>query len=292
LLEDIGSAIDLLQEADDEALRLEAVSGIELLTQELDRWDIQQLLCNPYDTRNARLRIQAQTETAEDWARIIFKMYYQWAMRQNYAVKIIDESGRDFLQSITLEISGNYAYGYLKMEDGVHSLRKMPPTPIKNRTKLLNHQALVEVIPLIDDEVMLEIPLEHWEIITFYPKNNGNVNGGDYRVQVTHIPTGLTVGINESFLWRNKEKAIAVLTTQLFWIMQQYQLQDASQIRRSMLKIDWHHPIRHYAFEPDPLVKDDRTGYTTTKIHEILAGEIDDLLESCIRNGLCDRSDG
>jgi protein subunit release factor A len=145
------------------------------------------------------------------------------------------------------------------------------------------------VIPLIDDEVMLEIPFEHWEIITFYQKNNGNVNGGDYRVQVTHIPTGLTVGINESFLWRNQEKAIAVLTNQLFWIMQQYQLQDLSQIRGLMLAIDWHHPIRQYRFEPTPLVKDDRTGYTTTKIHEILAGEIDDLLESGLRNGLPDR---
>ncbi len=224
MLEDIGSAIELLQVTDDEALRLEAVSGIDRLNQELDQWEIQQLLCQPYDTNNVRLNIKAKTDEAGDWAWMLFRMYAQWAIRQNYKISVIEEIQDSFgrMRSITLEISGSDIYGYLKMEDGVHALHQMPPIPIKNRTKLLNHQTFVQVTPLIDDEISLEIPLEHWEIFTFYPKNNGNVNGGDHSVQVRHIPTGLTVRINESFLWRNRKKAIAVLTNQLFWIMQKH----------------------------------------------------------------------
>jgi peptide chain release factor 2 len=289
-LEDIGSAIELLQVKSDADLMAEAQVYCDRLTHELNQWEIQQLLCQPYDTRNVRLSIKVQTETVEDWGWILLQMYFRWAMRQNYTVTVIDQCGRDFLQSITLEISGNYAYGYLKMEDGVHSLRKMPSIPIKNRTKLLNHQAFVQVTPLMDDQISIAIPPEHWEVMTLYPKSNGNVNGGDYRVQITHIPTGLTVCINEGFPWKNQEKAIVVLTNQLFWIMKKYHLQDLSEIRSTMLEIDWHHPIRQYRFEPKPLIEDNRTGYTSTKIHEILAGEIDDLLESGIRGGFNDRT--
>jgi peptide chain release factor 2 len=290
-LEDLGSAIELLLVEYDADLIAEAQVYCDRLTHELNLWEIKQLLCHPYDIRHVRLSIKTKTEDSGDWAGMLLQMYVRWTIRQNYKLNVIEETqdtwGRT--QSVTLEINGWNAYGYLKMENGVHCLRRLSPSQRKG--KFENSLTFVQVVPIVDDEITIEIPPEHFDIVNYTSQPwLRNRNKTDIGVRATHLPTGLFFcAMLERNQLENHDKAIAVLTNQLFWIMQQYQLQDLSQIRGSMLSIDWHHPIRQYRFEPKPLIEDNRTGYTSTKIHEISAGEIDNLLESGIRGGFNDR---
>jgi peptide chain release factor 1 len=273
LLEDIGSAIELLQEADDEALGLEATSGVELLTQELDRWPF----WNPYDQRDAQITITVTSggEDVYDWVLRLTRMYTQWAYRQCYRVKELEV--RDWAggaQLVTIAITGKgYVYGSLKQESGVHQMNAIPL--FEDKGKRQNYQATVEVAPIFDISP-IDIPDSDWEVRTFPRYLGSSIIITSHRVCVTHRPTGLyctPIGSSSS----DVEQAIAILKTRLLGRM----LNDPANRDRAI--------IRQYQFDPTPLVKDDRTGYTSTKIHEILAGEIDDLLESGFRDGLPDR---
>jgi peptide chain release factor 2 len=284
-LEEINTAIELLQIQHDASLIAEAEIYVNQLTDELHVWDIEQQLCQPYDTRNARLSIRAKNSDAADFAAMLFRMYDQWARRQGYKVKLVEEfqDGWGGMRSVMLEFSGRYAYGYLKSEDGVHALKQKPTAIRKNKRKERSqkHLILVEVVPIIDDEITIDIPFEHWEIISF--QQSGNCNKIDPRVQVRHIPTGLyCLSTEERSPRENREKAIAFLKTKLFWIMQQHQLTDLSHIRGYMLEIDGHHPIRQYRLDSTPRIEDYRSGYICETIEPVLTGNIDDLLESCI----------
>jgi peptide chain release factor 2 len=290
-LEDVAAAIELLQVESDQALFTEANTYLDRLTHELNQWEIEQLLCQPYDSRNARISIQAKIDDTEDWVLMLLQMYCRWATRQNHQVNCIHEAQDQcgILRSVTIEISGCNVYGYLKGEDGVHNLKQI--LPFKSKTKLQQSLALVQVVPIVDDEVMIEIPPEHWAIVNYVSQPwLRNRNKTDIGVRVTHLPTGLTFcAMLERNQLRNRDKAIAVLTTQLIWIMQQHQLQDLAQIRGSMLAIDWQHPIRQYCFDPTPLVIDYRSGYRSPAVKELLAGKMDNLLEFGIRANSTDR---
>jgi peptide chain release factor 2 len=258
------------------------------LTDELDQWEIQQLLCQPDDIRHVRLSIKAKTEDAGDWAGMLLQMYAQWAIRQNYKINVIEQIQDSLggIRSVTLEINGWNAYGYLKMEDGVHCLRKL--SPFKRKGKFENSLVSVQVVPIVDD-VTIAVPSEHWETITFRVDPR-TVNKTVLGVRVTHIPTGLCIHMTEErSIVSATEKAIVVLTNQLFWIMTKHQIQDLSQIRGSMLAIDWHHPIRQYRFDTTPLVIDCRSGYRSHAMQALLAGEMDDLLTFGIRANSTDR---
>jgi peptide chain release factor 1 len=272
LLEDIGSAIELLQEADDAALRLEATSGVDLLTQELDRWPF----WNPYDQRDAQITITATSggEGVYAWVLRLARMYTQWADRQCYQVKeleVRDWEGGALL--VTIAITGKgYVYGSLKQESGVHQMTAIPL--FEDKGKRQNYQATVEVAPIVHASPT-DIPATDWEVRPCHRYLGSSIIITAHGICVTHRPTGRSCTLFDCS--SGTETAIDILTTRLLGKM----LHDSTNSDQAI--------VRHYAFEPNPLVKDDRTGYTTTKINEILAGEIDDLLELGIRGGFNDR---
>jgi peptide chain release factor 2 len=211
LLEDIGSAIELLQEADDEALRLEAVSGIDRLTQELDRWRF----WHPYDQADAQITITA-TSGGEDvyaWVVRLARMYTQWADRQGYRVKELEVRDREGgAQFVTIAITGKgYVYGSLKQEVGVHQMTAIPLFETKGKRQ--NYQATVEVAPIVDTS-SIDIPASDWELRHFSRYVGCSRIIAATEIHVTHRPTGLSC--TQDYCHSGAATAIDIIKTRLF----------------------------------------------------------------------------
>jgi peptide chain release factor 2 len=242
-LEDINSAIALLQVDDDAALSLEAASIIDRLTQELNQWQF----WHPYDQQNAQITITATAggDDACDWVECnwverLSQMYTQWAQRQGYRVNQLEVDGRE-QGPRTIAIKGRYAYGYLKQEAGVHQLRDRPPFAKKG--KLQNYHATVEVAPILD-QLPIEIPDGDWEVCRFPRYLGSSMIITSHGVRVTHRPTGLScipIGSSSSGT-ADVEQAIAILKTRLLGTM----LNDPANRDRAIVRhYDWEHNQSH-----------------------------------------------
>jgi peptide chain release factor 2 len=288
ILDDAKTVLELLDLEDDAGLLAEAQEKTTQLKHELDQWELQQLLSGPYDTKGARLTINAGAggTDAQDWAEMLLRMYTRWAERQGYKTHLVELSEGDEagLKSATLEIEGRYAYGYLKVEKGTHRLVRI--SPFNANGKRQTSFAGVEVMPMIDYEVNIEIPDKDLQYDTFRSGGKGgqNVNKVETGARVTHLPTGLAVRCTEErSQQQNKEKALAILKAKLLVIAQEQKAQEIAEIRGDMVEAAWGNQIRNYVFHPYQLVKDLRTGYETTAIQDVMDGELEPLIESCLR---------
>jgi peptide chain release factor 2 len=287
-LGDARTALELLELDADEGLLTEAQEKTQKLAQELDLWELQQMLSGPYDVKGARLTINAGAggTDAQDWAEMLLRMYTRWAEQHGYKVSTMEISDGEEagIKSVTLEIEGRYAYGYLKVEKGTHRLVRI--SPFNANGKRQTSFAGVEVMPMIDYEVNLEIPEKDLAYDTFRSGGKGgqNVNKVETGVRVTHIPTGIAVRCTEErSQQQNKEKGLAILKAKLMIIAQEQKAQEIAQIRGDMVEAAWGNQIRNYVFHPYQLVKDLRTSFETTAIQDVMNGELDGLIESCLR---------
>ncbi len=287
-LDDTRAILELLELEVDAALLQEAQTNLTHLNHELDQWELQQLLSGPYDQSGATLSINAGAggTDAQDWAEMLLRMYTRWAEDQGYKVHLLEYSEGDEagIKSATLEIEGRYAYGYLKSEKGTHRLVRI--SPFNANGKRQTSFAGVEVMPILDQTITLDIPDKDLEITTSRSGGKGgqNVNKVETAVRIVHIPTGIAVRCTqERSQLQNKEKAMALLKAKLLVIAQEQHAQAIADIRGDMVEAAWGNQIRNYVFHPYQLVKDLRTNVETTAIEDVMNGDLNAFIQAYLR---------
>jgi peptide chain release factor 2 len=284
LIEMVALAID----ENDQSLQGEIHQRIEEITSQLDELENRLLLSQEYDARDAILTIHAGAGGTEsqDWAEMLFRMYLRWAEQHKYKTEILDTSvGEEAgIKSVTVEIKGDYAYGYLKSEHGVHRLVRLSPFDADHARH--TSFVLVEVLPEAEGEIDIKVKPEDLKIDTFRSSGPGgqHMQKTSSAVRITHLPTGIIVNCQSQRSQRqNKESALKVLYARLLEQKLEEKEMEKAKFKGERIEAGWGNQIRSYVLHPYQMVKDHRTKYETSNANAVLNGELDDFISAYLR---------
>ncbi|MAF14279.1 MAG: peptide chain release factor 2 [Parcubacteria group bacterium] len=291
LTQEVTENLEFSQEAlaeEDTSLIKELTKDYNRLIKKFEKLEFLVLFSEKYDVNDVILSIHAGTGgvEAQDWTEMLLRMYLRYCERKKLTTKIIDESrGQEAgIKSVTLEISGAYAYGNLKSEAGVHRLVRISPFDAEK----MRHTsfALVEVLPVLSDLDQVDIKESELKIDTMKSSGPGGqgVNTTDSAVRITHLPSGIVVKCqNERSQLQNKKTALKLLQAKLAKLQEQAQGKELAKIRGEILAAQWGNQIRSYVLQPYKMVKDHRTNFETKDPSRVLDGELDDFSESYLK---------
>ena len=286
---ELGDLLDLALAEGDASLGAEIAQETAQAEQELDRREFQLLLGGPYDRKNALLAIHAGAggTDSQDWAQMLLRMYLRWAERRAYETEVLDttpgeEAG---IKSVTVQVAGPYAYGYLKAERGVHRLVRLSPFDAAHRRH--TSFVLVEVMPEVASAVEVTINPDDLKIDVYRSSSAGgqNVQKTSTAVRITHLPTGIVVTCqNERSQLQNKETALKILQSRLLQIELEKQEEEQARLKGQHVSAGWGNHIRSYVLHPYNMVKDHRTEYETSNTAAVLDGELDEFIAAWLKS--------
>jgi len=284
-LKDLDVLFELAREADDEQTLQEVKGGLDHLALTVRSEEIRRMLGREEDRLNAILTIHAGAggTEAQDWAEILLRMYLRWAEKRSYRTQILDfQPGEEAgIKSATVEMEGEYAFGYARAESGIHRLVRISPFDAAARRH--TSFASVFVYPEVGDEIVIDIDEKDLRIDTYRSSGKGgqHVNKTDSAVRITHLPTGIVVQCqNERSQHKNKAMALKVLRSRLYEMKIQEQSAKMDELHKTKKDIAWGSQIRSYVLHPYKMIKDHRTNLEVGNTQKILDGDLDEFIEA------------
>ena len=286
-LEDAITLVDLAEAEDDAEVEREAIDQLKVLKTESERRQVESLLSGEADGNDAYIEVHsgAGGTESQDWARMLFRMYARWAERRGFKVEVIEESSGEEagIKSGTILVKGHNAYGWAKTESGVHRLVRI--SPFDSAARRHTSFASAWVYPVIDDKIEIDIKESDCRIDTYRSSGAGgqHVNTTDSAVRITHIPSGVVVACQgERSQHKNRATAWNMLRARLYEIELEKQEAKANADAASKTDVGWGHQIRSYVLQPYQLVKDLRTGVTSTSPSDVLDGDLDRFMAAAL----------
>lgn len=288
IIDELDTFEQILQEEWSEELFAEALKFLKESQSYVDKNEIKLLLNGKYDRYNAILTIHpgAGGTESQDWAEMLLRMFKRWAERSKFGFNIVDLLSGDEagIKSATIEITGEFAYGYLRGEAGVHRLVRI--SPFNAQGKRQTSFTSIYVYPMIDDEIEVEINPSDLKIDTYRASGAGgqHVNTTDSAVRITHLPTNTIVQCqNERSQIQNREKAMQMLKSRLYQLFEQEREKERQKAESAKTDIGWSNQIRSYVFAPYQMIKDHRTNFETGNINPVMDGDLDDFMYAYLK---------
>ena len=286
--EDIETLIEMGNEEEDESMVEEIRGELDSFAAELETLRIGTLLTGEYDKNDAILKLNAGAGGTEscDWCSMLYRMYTRWAEKKGFSVEVLDYLDGDEagIKSVTFQVNGENAYGYLKSEKGVHRLVRI--SPFNAQGKRQTSFVSLDVMPNIEEDLDVEINDEDLRIDTYRSSGAGgqHINKTSSAIRITHLPTGIVVQCqNERSQFQNKDKAMQMLKAKLYMLKQEEQAAKAAGIRGDVKDNGWGSQIRSYVLQPYTMVKDLRTGQESGNVDAVLDGGLDDFISAYLR---------
>lgn len=286
--DDILTLIEMGYEENDASLIPDIRAELDEFTAQFEELRLGTLLSGEYDGSNAILKLNAGAGGTEscDWCGMLYRMYTRWAERRGFAVDVLDYLDGDEagIKSVTFQVNGTNAYGYLKSEKGVHRLVRI--SPFNAQGKRQTSFVSLDVMPDIEEDLDVEIDEKDLRIDTYRSSGAGgqHINKTSSAIRITHIPTGTVVQCqNERSQFQNKDKAMQMLKAKLYLLKQEANVEKLSDIRGEVKEIGWGNQIRSYVLQPYTMVKDHRTDVETGNVDAVLDGALDPFINGYLK---------